>query len=174
MHIYFDKNSKCFWQQRRNLASLLMRPIAGWLWTCRSAEKILKPGSLPTQRLRNVLAESQAAEREPLWVSNLPLHCQYKTCLQVLVLMMKSKKSLKLGSTLLGLTDVLFWQNTVNVDVLHTLSSRLFRGNFAHAQWMFSVKVAMPVKAWWYNCKAGGFGRINSRSGIPLHIFDGN
>lgn len=79
-----------------------------------------------------MLAESQAAEREPLWVSNLPLHCQCKTCLQVFV-MMKSKKSLKLGNTLLGLTNVFFWQNTVDVDVLHTLRSCLFQENFAHA-----------------------------------------
>lgn len=80
-----------------------------------------------------MLAESQAAEREPLWISNLPLHCQCKTCLQVLVLMMKSKKSLKLGSTLLGLANVLFWQSTVNVDVLHAPSSCLFQDNCAHA-----------------------------------------
>lgn len=46
--ICFDKNSKCFWHQGRNSASLLKRPVAGWLWACRSAGRILKPGSLLT------------------------------------------------------------------------------------------------------------------------------
>lgn len=108
MCVCFYKNSKCFWHQQGNSASFLVRPVARWLWLCKCAEEHSDPGFDRVETERYAGEKLCWCEWESLWVAQ-PVTAlsitgaECKACQEVFTLMMKSKKSLKLGKTVLGL-----------------------------------------------------------------------